>query len=393
MANTTSIKTGCAIALLASLFVLPATAEEAPAASGVQLEAELQKSNKELAAAQEKIAQLKTKLKASKLQANELEEQLFVVTDGKGMDDEEVAEVLPEGIYAWTENMRRMPVGVLFPKTATVPEGGVFGRISHISRNQTFSSNEAGDPADTMFGLEDGIKIGLLVGYGITKNLDVMIQRQNGRQFTRKVGDNPTYDLWDVMTKYKFMDEDKLWVDAALSLGTTMFLESNDETEFAGNAALLVEKSFAIKINDTTWGFRVGSGLLYTSLSTYESAGSAKAGAAPNKKYINEAIYPWEADQKRPARHTTAIPVSLSLALNTKHQLFGEAAFPIDGYETGNGRNGPSLTAGWRYNTPSHAYNIYLSNTANISFNSAFTGGYHRNDKLDLVGFDISIFF
>jgi hypothetical protein len=84
-----------------------------------------------------------------------------------------------------------------------------------------------------------------------------------------------------------------------------------------------------------------------------------------------------------------AIPVSLSFALTKSQQLFGEAAFPVDGYDTG---KGPSMAAGWRYNTHTHAYSIFLSNTANGSFNSTFTGGYTR-DKLDLFGFDISIFF
>ena len=64
-------------------------------------------------------------------------------------------------------------------------------------------------------------------------------------------------------------------------------------------------------------------------------------------------------------------------------------AFPVDGYSTG---KGPSMAAGWRYNTHTHAYSIYLSNTANGSYNSTFTGGY-KNNQLDLFGFDISIFF
>ena len=339
----------------------------------------------------QKISQLQEELSAAQSQIDELQEELFIVTDGQEGDDEESASDLLDGMYPWTESMRRLPIGVLFPKTATAPEGKWFARFSHVSINPTFTSNEAADPMDAMFGLEDGIKIGLLAGYGITENWDVMVQRQNGRNFQKYVGEteifpgfwvadyeNKSYDLYDVMTKYKFMDEDKLWVDAALSLGTTMFLENDDETEFAGNAALLVEKS--------VWRFRVGSGLLYTSLSTYEGAGASKSGSAPAKTYINEGKDPTLA-----ARHTTAVPVSLSLALNANHQLFSEAAFPIDGYDTD---NGPSMTAGWRYSTASHSFNIYVSNTPNISFNSAFTGGYHEEqNQLDLVGFDISVFY
>ena len=147
--------------------------------------------------------------------------------------------------------------------------------------------------------------------------------------------------------------------------------------EFAGNAALTVEKSIG--------RFRAGSGLLYTSLSAYEEANTAQSGNAATKYYINEETF----GNPRPQNHTLAIPVSLSVALTAKQQLFGEAAFPVDGYDTD---NGPSMAAGWRYNTPTHAYSLYLGNTANGSFNSAFTGGY-KESRLDLFGFDISIFF
>lgn len=324
-------------------------------------------------------ARLEQELKASKAKINELEEQLFVATDGKGVGGEEVAEVLPEGTYPWTANMRRLPIGVLFPKTATIPKGQVYARFSHVSQHQTFAKGGKGDPFDDFLGLEDGVKIGILFGYGITKNWDVMVQRQNGRAYTGLAPgfEDRSYDLWDVMTKYKFMDEFEQGVDASISGGTTIFWQDNDHMEFAGNAALSVEKSFG--------RFRAGSGLLYTSLSTYEGASSAQGGTANEKYYVNEETF----GAPRPQNHTMAVPVSLSFALTNRQQLFGEMAFPVSGYDTG---CGPSMAAGWRYNSPTHAYSIYLSNTANSSFNSAFTGGY-KDNKLDLFGFDISIFF
>ena len=373
--TTLLMKTGCAVVLLACLLSFPAVAAETTA-SVEQLEAALKKSNEDLATAQAKVAQLEAQLKASKVQANDLEEQLFVATDGKGLDGEEVVEELPEGTYPWTENMRRLPIGVLFPKTATIPQGEVYARFSHVSQNPTFVNGGGGDSFDDLLGLEDGVKIGILFGYGITTNWDVMVQRQNGRDYTGLAPgyEDRSYDLWDVMTKYKFLNEDEHGVDAAVSVGTTIFWQDDDNMEFAANAALLVEKSMG--------RFRAGSGLLYTSLSAYEEESTAYTAT---KYYKNEETF----GAPRPQNHTLAIPISLSLALNARHQLFGEAAFPVDGYDTG---NGPSMAAGWRYNTPTHAYSLYLSNTANGSFNSAFTGGY-RDDRLDLFGFDISIFF
>lgn len=322
--------------------------------------------------------QLQQELKSSKLRINELEEQLFVATDGKGVKGQEVEEVLPEGTYPWTENMRRMPIGVLFPKTATIPKGEVYARFSHTSQNQTFAQGGKGDPFDDLLGMESGVKVGILFGYGITKNWDVMVQRANGKNdYIDLDGNLNSYDLWDVMTKYKFLDENKQGIDASLSLGGTYFWQNEGTGRWAGNAALLAEKSF--------WRFRAGSGLLYTSLSEFQGANSAQSDEAPDKIYPNE-----DADGvSRPENHTMAIPVSLSFALTKRQQLFSEMAFPVSGYDTG---NGPSMAAGWRYNTHSHAYSIYLSNTANLSYNSAFTGGYKEN-RLDLFGFDISIFF
>jgi hypothetical protein len=347
-----------------------------------QLEEQLKNANTApaLAAAQPGVdaAQLQQELKSSKVRINELEEQLFVATDGKGVKGQEVAEVLPEGTYEWTENMKRMPIGVLFPKTATIPKGDVYARFSHTSQNQTFVQGGHGDPFNDLLGMESGVKVGILFGYGISKNWDVMVQRTNGRNdYTDLDGQPNSYDLWDVMTKYKFLDENKQGIDASLSLGSTYFWQNNGDGLWAGNAALLTEKSF--------WRFRAGSGLLYTSLSDFQAAYSSEPGKTPDKLYPNEDA----AGMSRPEDHTMAIPFSLSFALTKRQQLFGEMAFPVSGYDTG---NGPSMAAGWRYNTSTHAYSIYLSNTPNGSYNSTFTGGYKEN-QLDLFGFDISIFF
>jgi hypothetical protein len=421
MHNTTPIKILCAIALLTGTLKLTADAQDVmppPTVSGDQgayvarLEAALKNAKNELGAVQAQAAeqsrriaqleqelknantapvvaaaqpgadtvQLQQELKSSKGRISELEEQLFVATDGKGVKGEEVVEELPEGTYAWTENMRRTPIGVLFPKTATIPKGDVYARFSHTSQNQTFANGSNGDPFDDLLGLESGVKVGILFGYGITKNWDVMVQRSNGRgSYTKEpvFFEQGSYDLWDVMTKVKLLDENKQGVDASLSLGTTVFWQDDDHKEYAGNAALMVEKSF--------WRFRAGSGLLYTSLSTFEGANSTQDDTAPDKLYPNEDA----GGAPRPENHTMAIPVSLSFAITKSQQLFGELAFPIDGYDTG---NGPSMSAGWRYNTHTHAYSIYLSNTANGSYNSVFTGGY-KDNRLDLFGFDISIFF
>jgi hypothetical protein len=415
--KSTSIKMFCTIILLAGTLEIVARAQDAvkvPAATGqagdnaARLEAELKAAKAELVAAKAQaaeqnrriaqlesqlkganiapppasntpgvdVAQLQQELKASKAKVSQLEEDLFVATDGKGTKGKEVAEVLPEGTHAWTENMRRSPVGMLFPKTATIPKGDFYARFSHTSRNQQFVSAEKGNAFNDLLGLESGVKVGILFGYGIMDNWDVTIQRVNGNDYTKDSGEPCTYDLWDVMSKYKFLDEDKHWIDASVSLGGTYFWQDEDVGRFAGNFALMAEKSI--------WRFRLGSGLLYTSLSTYDNVNTAQSGNEPRKSYPNDKYGAGD-----PTAYTAAIPVSLSFALTKNHQLFTEAAFPMAGYYT---EGGPSLTSGLSYNTPTHVYRVYLSNTANGSFNSTFTGGY-KEDRLDIFGFDISIYF
>ncbi len=323
------------------------------------------------------VTKLQEELKNARRQINDLEEELFIATDGAQLEEEEEAAQVAEGIHPWTEFMRRTPTGILFPTTATIEKGSFYGRFSHISQNQLFTAD--GDHAfHDLLGLEDGVKIGIMFGYGITENWDVTLQRTNGRDYYGLDGKEHSFDLWDFMTKVKLLDEQEQFVDLSLTGGATFFWQDDNRGEWAGNAALLVEKSM--------WRFRVGTGLLYTSLSNWEPTQSNQAGSLDTEKY-----YPKEDTfgDPRPIEHTTAIPLSVSVALTKSLHGFGELAFPVDGYETD---RGPSAAAGFRFVTPSHAYSLFLCNTSNNGFNSTFAGGY-KHDRLDVFGFDISIFF
>lgn len=144
-ANTTRIKIACAIVLLIGVgnFTAKAADEVVPSSDYVaRLEEALKNAKNELGAVQAQAAEkrrriaqleeqlknsnsapvvaavpqgvdavkLQQELKSSKVRINELEEQLFVATDGKGVKGQEVVEELPEGTYAWTENMKRTPM-------------------------------------------------------------------------------------------------------------------------------------------------------------------------------------------------------------------------------------------------------------------------------------------
>lgn len=324
----------------------------------------------------EPVDGLKQELKAAQTKINQLEEELFIATDGAG-NEEEATEELPEGTHPWTEYMRRTPMGILFPTTSTIRKGEVYARFSHVSQNQLFTSS--GDHFfHDLLGIEDGVKVGLMFGYGIMDNWDVTLQRTNGRDYYGLDAKDHSYDLWEIMTKIKLLDEQKQFVDLAVTGGATFFWQDDNRGEWAGNAALLLEKSL--------WRFRLGTGVLYTSLSDWERTESNQSGALSQDKY-----YPQEDTfgQPRPQNHTVAIPVSASVAITPSLHGFAELAFPVDGYETD---RGPSAAAGCRIVTHSHAYSLFLSNTSNNSFNSTLTGGY-QHDRLDVFGFDISIFF
>jgi len=322
------------------------------------------------------VTKLQEELKNARRQINDLEEELFIATDGAQLEEEEEAAQVAEGIHPWTEFMRRTPTGILFPTTTTIEKGSFYSRFSHVSQHQLFTS-DGNHAFHDLLGLDDGVKIGIMFGYGITDNWDVTVQRTNGRVYYDADYEERSFDLWDFMTKVKLLDEQEQFVDLSLTGGATFFWEDDNSGEWAGNAAILVEKSM--------WRFRVGTGLLYTSLSTWEPTSSTQVGGDSAKLYPKE--QPWIV--QRPIEHTMAIPLSVSVALTRSLQGFGELAFPVDGYETG---RGPSAAAGFRYVTPSHAYSLFLCNTSNNGFNSTFTGGY-KNDRLDVFGFDISIFF
>ena len=160
-------------------------------------------------------------------------------------------------------------------------------------------------------------------------------------------------------------------------MGTTVFWQNDGYMTFSGNAALLAAKS--------VWRFRAESGVLYASKSDFGKTYSSETDIAQQKYYTKEATF----GDPRPHSSTTAIPAGLSFALSQKSQLFGEMVWPVEGYRTD---YGPSLAAGYRFNTHSHAFSLFLSNTSNGNFNSTMTGGF-KHDALDVFGFDISIFF
>ncbi len=324
------------------------------------------------------IRDQKIQLKKAKRKINELEEKLYIATDGKETDtvDPNIGEA---GDQPWLENARRLPMGTLFPLTGTIAKGEFFARFAHIGQEQTFTYDN--NAFHDFVGIESNVKIGVMFGYGIADGWDITLQRTNGQdRVAFDDGKYYDYDAWDLMTKIKILDEKKHWIDVSLLGGATYLWQNNDHGKVAGNAGLLFAKSFG--------RLRVGTGVLYTSISTFESTYSSQDDVFPTKRHPREVEGSPEY-QSDGNNHTVAVPVSLAYSFTPHCELFAEGAFPTDGFET---KGGPSAAAGLRYNTNSHSYSLFFTNTSNNSFNSTFTGGY-KSDRLDIFGFTISIFF
>lgn len=286
-------------------------------------------------------------------------------------------------LQPWTENQRRSVENTLLPAASTVTPGTFHYRILHVAREAWYE-----DTTTNLMGLDDSVKIGFLLGYGIAKNFDVNVQRTNGRTLQlNTVGKPVNMDYWDVLFKYKWCDQNDSHLDygglfdAALVLGGTELLRNHGGSDFSLDAQVVVERNF---FNDR---LRLGIGVAYAGLSVYESVSHL----GPSLKLLPDeyaALTPAAKLSAGDAPHngTVAIPISVKVAVSERWQLFGEAVFPKVGYRTG---YGPAAVAGFRYNTHTHEYSFYVSNTANVSFNGVVSGGADHVTNLPFFGFSI----
>jgi Membrane bound beta barrel domain (DUF5777)/Putative Ig domain len=274
---------------------------------------------------------------------------------------------------------------------AVIPRGDWYYRIVH-----TGTAHYYDDWRTDFIGLDDGVKIGMLLGYGLAENWDIFLQRTNGYdlQIDTDLEESTRFDYYDVMTKYKLLDQfDGALdygglLDMAVTGGVTVMQRNQGISQISYNVGVLAERNF---FHDR---LRLGTGLMYSSISAYE--GGEELG--PSSKLFSDEYDYLVADaaktggdppSKRDPASTSAVPIVVVLAVSTGWQLYGEAIFPISGYET---NEGPSMIAGARYNTNTHQYSIYFTNTGNVAVNSVITGGMSSRN-LPLFGFYITSFF
>jgi len=289
--------------------------------------------------------------------------------------------------FDWTEMQRRTVMNSLLPGAASLGAGQWYYRVSHVAA-ETYD----GDLRTNLLGLDDSVKIGLMVAYGLTDSIDLSLQRVNGYNLSvapRSSSEPTKFDYYDLLAKWKFADQrgsdgsDGAFADISLIVGVTYMLRNSGSSDTSLDAAVMAERDL---FNDRV---RLGVGIVHAGLSTYESTQDL----GPSRKIL-PAEYDYLSSQGAQPDHedpasTTAIPVTCKIALTRRWALLAEAIFPIAGYETG---EGPSLVAGFRLNTSTHEFSFYLTNTANVAFNGVLTGGNNKND-VNLFGFSISSFF
>jgi hypothetical protein len=289
--------------------------------------------------------------------------------------------------FDWTDMQRRTVINCLLPGAASLGGRQWYYRVSHVAA-ETYD----GDLRTNLLGLDDSVKIGIAVAYGLTDSIDLTLQRVNGYNLSlapRSSSEPAKFDYYDLLAKWKFADQrgsdgsDGGFADISLIAGVTYMLRNTGSSDMSLDAAVIAERDL---FNDR---FRLGIGIAHAGLSTYE----ATPDHGPGRKIL-PAEYDYLSSQGAQPAHkdppsTTSIPVTCKVALSRRVALLGEAIFPIDGYETG---EGPSLAAGLRLNTSTHEFSFYLTNTANVAFNGVLTGGNSRND-VNLFAFSISSYF
>lgn len=301
-------------------------------------------------------------------------------------DEEEdvVDPTLASGLkaYDWTEMQRRTVINCLLPAAATLGDGKWYYRVSHVAAETYYH-----DWKTNLAGLDDSVKIGLMVAYGLGERVDLYVQRVNGYGLSLAPA-SPTepskFDYYDVLAKWRFADQAAGDIaDIAVIGGVTYMWRNTGSSDMSLDAALIAERNFLAD------RLRLGIGIAHAGLSTYE----ATQRLGPDSKILPVEYDYLSSQGAQPEREdpasTTAIPVTCKVALTRRWALLGEAVFPVAGYDSG---AGPALAAGFRLNTSTHEFSFYLANTANVAFNSVLTGGNSENN-LNLFAFSISAFF
>ncbi len=281
---------------------------------------------------------------------------------GGNEEEDEVDPMLSSGspLAPWTENQRRVIHHWFLPGAATLPDGDWYYRISHVARkgyDEEWRTN--------LLGLDDDVKIGFMVAWSPAKAMTLSLQRVNGRDLAVPTHDNRAvqYDTFDTLLQVQLLDQRGvrgLWsgpCDLSLVAGTSLMLRNYGTGDTSLDFGVVAESDL---FDDR---LRLGVGLWRAGLSAYD--GAVGGTGETDKKFPDETGAATQSG-------TTGLGLTARIALGQHWFLLAEAVSPIAGWKT---QTGPSLAAGLAYDTNTHEFAIYFTNTANAAFNSVITGG------------------
>ena len=297
--------------------------------------------------------------------------------DADENEDEEEDPLLASGpVSLWTDNQRRVIHHWFLPGAATLPGGDWYYRISHVARKR-FDE----EPRTNLFGLDDDVKIGFMVAYAPLKSTTVSLQRVNGRDLAVPVHDGRAvqYDTFELLGKLQVLDQRGvrgLWrgpCDLSVVGGASWMARNYGTGDTSIDLGVVAERDvFQDRL-------RVGLGLWRAGLSAYDAA---VGGTGPGDKR-----FPDETDAAAESG-TTSLGMTARFAISQRWFLIGEAIQPVSGWRTG---RGPSLAAGVAFDTNTHEFAVYVTNTSNAAFNSVITGG-AQEQELPFFAFSITAY-
>lgn len=275
-------------------------------------------------------------------------------------EEDEVDPMLASGapLAPWTDNQRRAIHHWFLPGAATLPSGDWYYRISHIARE-----GYEEEPRTNLLGLDDNVKIGFMVAWAPVRSCTLSVQRVNGRDLAVPPHDGRAvqYDTYDLLAQVQLLDQRGVRglleapCDLSLVAGGSWMLRNHGTGDTSIDLGIVAERDlFADRL-------RLGVGLWRAGLSAYDAA----VGIGPADK-------PFPDEPGAAESGTTAVGATARIALTQHWFLLGEAVQPIAGWKTG---LGPAMAAGLGYDTNTHEFAIYFSNSANAAFNGVLTGG------------------
>ncbi len=236
---------------------------------------------------------------------------------------------------------RDRAISLLAPNPVT--KGAYLFLVQHRNR---VSVDE--DPFHDLLGFDGGgLKIGLVLRYGILDDLDIGICRVNGTV--------ESFDVYEFDLRYHILEQKAHFVDLALRPGFTWFSQKDDDDASGGFFQLLIGRHFFDN------RLSVGTGLLYHT----DSSGAGKT----------------EKDDD----------YSIAAQAYTEIGFLDDFAWTVEisANMAGYGATHPQLSTAIKYVFHDHTFAIVLSNSQSISADSIVSNTEHDLGEV-VLGFLIS---